>query len=592
MSISNIYDDDYKNPEENPNIHFSERSNNNTLKEENNQISSIKKKTNVGGTEPSKSMKEILQKDEKKSYHCKNCKTFPLIKIKDNYSINFNCFEMENNNINLDKFFKDRKSPDEEKIKKLKQKLRCQNEIHENEDEKKDRIIKYYCFKCKKDLCEECYNICSKDQEHINEKAIIKKLDELNEERKIKEKEHYIEQFFEKEFKYKPKDKIEDKIEMDEKTKTIRNQENKAVMKEKEENKQYLDLTNIWRLYKIIAFCKDKFPSYSHIFNIEQIYFYLLDKIEIIYSSEMELPEIEINIFGKKFVENNKNNCSLIINDQKVELCERYKKPAKEDLKIILVKENPIEDASEMFKNCDFLTSVKIVNQWIMDKVKDMNSMFYECTALYQIKIFSDWNTSEVKDFSNMFYKCESLNDISDPLKFNTENAESFNNMFYGCEKLGEIKGISEWNTNNVTDMSSIFYNCYSLKDIDLSKWDMHKVTNTSNMFYGCESLKSIKFKEDLNTKEVVYMNYMFTDCTHLEKLIGLSNWDTEKVLYMNNMFQNCQALEEFSDISNWNIKNVVDFNDIFDGFSKHKNVKKPSWYKKILSNGENDDEN
>ena len=448
-----------------------------------------------------------------------------------------------------------------------------------------------YCFKCKKDLCEECYNICSKDQEHINEKAIIKKLNDLNEERKIKEKEHYIRQFFDQELKNKPKNKIEDKIEMDVKTKTIRNQENKVVAKEKEENKQYLDLTNIKRLYQNIAFCKDEFPSYSHIFNIEQIYFYLLDKIEIKYSSEIELPEI-INIFGKKFVKNNKKNCSLIINDQKVELCERYKKPAKEDLIIILVKENPIEDASEMFKNCDFLTSVKIVNQWTMDKVKDMNSMFYECTALDHLKIFSDWNTSEVKDFSNMFYKCESLNDISDPLNFKTENAESFNNMFYGCEKLEKIEGISEWITNNVTDMSSIFYNCYSLKSIDLSNWDMPKVTNTSNMFYGCESLESIKFKKNLNTKEVIYMNYMFTDCTHLKELTVLSNWETEKVLYMNNMFQNCGALDEFSDISNWKIQNVVDFNDIFDGFSKHKNVQKPSWYKKILSNDENNDEN
>ena len=130
MSINNEYDDEYKNPEENPNIHFSEKSNNNTLKEESNKTSYIKPNTNTGGSEPFKSIKEILQKDEK-SYHCKNCKTFPLIKIKDNYSINFKCFETENNNINLDKFFNGRKSPNEEKIKKLKQKLRCQNEIHE-----------------------------------------------------------------------------------------------------------------------------------------------------------------------------------------------------------------------------------------------------------------------------------------------------------------------------------------------------------------------------------------------------------------------------------------------------------------------------
>ena len=47
------------------------------------------------------------------------------------------------------------------------------------------------------------------------------------------------------------------------------------------------------------------------------------NEINIIYNIKQN--EKEIRIFGKEFVKNNKNNCYLLINNKKYEICEYYK---------------------------------------------------------------------------------------------------------------------------------------------------------------------------------------------------------------------------------------------------------------------------
>lgn len=79
-----------------------------------------------------------------------------------------------------------------------------------------------------------------------------------------------------------------------------------------EKHKEMEMVLNIQDLKEIILFCKDKFPNYSHYLNLENIYFYLLEKLEIKYYSYINQSKATIKIYGKHFVEKNKNNCSLI----------------------------------------------------------------------------------------------------------------------------------------------------------------------------------------------------------------------------------------------------------------------------------------
>ena len=556
-------------------------------------------------------------------YLCKNCNTFPKIKILDEENISLKCLDTnyeKKSFIILFKYLKKSiktkekkenklRNNSEEKIKIDKMEIEAKYKIKPKEKTKVEKLqdklkcqkhnLKFicYCEKCEENKCEKC-DLCKNKEGHT-----IKKFDEKNNEISNKEVK-YIEDYFNREYKKMPipnDKKPFPENQISEKVEAKRTEKGGAVTKTCI-GKNFIDMGNIKELYEIIKYCKNAFPDCNHFLNIQEIYFYLLDKLKIVYFSYNEQIGDEINIFGKNFVENNKKNCYLIIDGEKVDLREKFKKPKDKRLEVILVKEKEIENASEMFYGCDFLWSIDIINQWKMEKVTDMNSMFYGCKALKYLCLFSEWNTSKVKDFSNMFYGCECLKEISISkakseeekekigknviLNFKTENATDLSGMFYGCESLEEISGISEWKTKNVKDMSYMFYNCFLIKEINLSKWDISKVTNLSNMFFGCSSMTSITLN-DWETNEVVYMNYMFAECTNLESLKGLSNWNTEKVLYINNMFQNCSSLNDFSDISGWKLKKVNDFKEMFDGFSEDKNIKKPTWWNDLITKQE-----
>ena len=534
------------------------------------QISTIPKNpfTNY---EMNKQSFELLKiSSSKKSYHCKYCKSFPIIEIKDYNTIKVKC-ECEISEKSLDIMYKYRMTniKSDENRKKLEEKLGCQKDNHNKEK------YKYFCLKCNKNLCEKCYQECKKSPDH-KEKPFLS-FDKLKNE--MSEKEKYIKDYFKKEYEIIINNrKYQSQIEKDKIKEDIRDKEGNIILYKKGDNNEYLDSINLKLLYSIINYDKDNFPNFNHFLNIENIYFYLLDKLEIEYSLINNKSQ-EIRLFGKYFVEKNKNNCYLIINNQREELREKYKiKNNEKNIKIILVKEKPIVTVSKMFYNCECLISIKTVNQWNMDKVKDMSYMFCGCISLNYLssKLFSKWNTSEVKSFSYMFYNCRSLKRISGLNNFNTKNAVCLDNMFYECCNLKEIGKISGWITDNATDMSCMFYNCCELTEIDIYNWDFRNATKVNNMFHNCTSLKTIIFKETMNTGKVIDMRFMFTSCNNLEKgLIVLSNWNTQNVVYMNSMFENCINVKESFDVSKWDIYNVKEFELMFNNSS----IKKPAWY-------------
>ena len=423
-----------------------------------------------------------------------------------------------------------------------------------------------------------------------------------------------MDEYFNKEFQYS-KQNLNDKkysteVKIEIEKKTMINQKGEPQYKEEKEIEEY-QKPKLKELYDIILSNIEKFPNAIHYENIENIYNYLLEKFELIYSGYKNQNVKEIDIFGKDFVEKNKDNCYLLINGEKKALCEKYDRPDEEPLTIILVKEKEIENMSKMFFKCNFLHLVKVLTQWKFDNVNNLNSMFCGCENLKYIILGSELNTSKVIDFSNMFKDCKSLETKEYPLtlKFNTENGQKFKNMFQNCSSLTKIDGISDWKLNKAIDLSSMFSKCKLLEEIDLSKWeipnaeylnsmfsgceqlkeiDLHKwdipnAKDLNRMFYGCKQIRYIYFKKKLNCGKVINMDSMFADCENLEKLIDLSQWITDSLQSLNETFRNLPNLKEFSNISSWNVKNVISSKDTFEDFSI--DVERPVWADKINNN-------
>ena len=466
-----------------------------------------------------------------KSYHCKKCKEFPLLKLEDDSKVSIKC-QCGSIETDLDGIKNYIIRIEKDELQKI---FRCQKPEHENQP------YSSFCNICK-NLCEKClqsHNIQGNRVEHK-----IYSFEEEDE--KIKKEKSSIDKFFDE---YNINEKTEKK------TQTILNMNNSLVLRQ-EKKIDYLKYIKVKQLYDVICDCKRQFPHYNHYLNIREINYYLLDKLEIHYKYLNEMDKIEIrpiiNIFGKKFVENNKDKCYLIIKGKELQLNDQYQlEKDQSELIIYLVQEKPIENMSEMFSECHCLSSLTFNKQWLMSKITDMSSMFFECNNLKHFN-GSYLDTSEVENFSKMFYNCKSLKDKDLNVDFNTERAKNLRAMFYGCELLEKkLEGISKWVTINVIDMSFMFAECKKLKDLsDLSSF----ITGNVN-----------------------FMNNMFQNCSNLEEIKGLSKWDTKEVIFMNDMFQNCRNIKTFVDIFKWETKDVQSFNEMFDGCNRE--IEKPPWY-------------
>ena len=120
-----------------------------------------------------------------------------------------------------------------------------------------------------------------------------------------------------------------------------------------------------------------------------------------------------IRLFGNNFVKNNINNCYLLIDGQKIKLCE----------KLILKKEQ---------KNKNIL-EIKLIET---NKITNMSYMFYDCSKLNNLPDISKWNTKNVTDMKYMFRGCSSLNNLPDISKWNTKKLADMKFMFYGCNNI------------------------------------------------------------------------------------------------------------------------------------------------------------
>ena len=97
----------------------------------------------------------------------------------------------------------------------------------------------------------------------------------------------------------------------------------------------------------------------------------------------------EIRIFGNKFIQNNKENCKILKEDNSLRELEEF------------------ENVS-LFSRMMFLDyTIKII---ILNPLTNLSYMFHECKRLYEVPDIDKLDTSQVKDMSYMFSGCDILN--------------------------------------------------------------------------------------------------------------------------------------------------------------------------------------
>ena len=179
-----------------------------------------------------------------------------------------------------------------------------------------------------------------------------------------------------------------------------------------------------------------------------------------------EINEEKVRLFGEIFVQNNKDNCKIIINDEEHQLVEYL----------------------------DEIDNTKQVESKINIKLKiigsiDMSFMFNECNLLHSITGISNLNNLNITSIKGMFFRCDSLKVIPDISNLNTSKVIDMSNIFCECRALISLPDISNWNTEKVTNMDWIFDECNSLVSLpDISKWNTFNVTSMSRIFTGCKS--------------------------------------------------------------------------------------------------------
>ena len=472
-----------------------------------------------------------------------------------------------------------------------------------------------YCHNCHINLCLECNEQHKKAKHKITE---IKKI-KPKENKKKEEIKNNLKKNINNIYKYKNEINVLNQF-----FNSYISNLNQNLDKSINLHNKIIDSLEILKNYEEVMNVKDfKYEKYNKELNdilyrnIKDRFKYLLDicnisnVIKINYSIS---SEGKIKLFGKKFVENNKNNCFLFINNKLIELCEYYTIDKSEtiyELSVDLIEVKTITDISYMFSECNLLTNLDF-SKWNNENVTDMSYMFSNCDSLSSLPErtsynnasflaflttpvtfdFSNFNTSNVINMSYLFSNCVNLTKIPDISKWktnkvknmeglfnncsnlvslpniniwNVEKVTHMNRMFYGCKSLSTLPNLSEWTPNCVTDISNMFNNCQNITSIpDISEWNTNNVTDMNNLFNNCSKLFSLPDLSKWNIHNVTNLSYMFNNCSMLSKIPDISKWNTNKVITMKNMFNNCSSILSLPDLSNWDTYNVKDMSYLF----------------------------
>ena len=268
------------------------------------------------------------------------------------------------------------------------------------------------------------------------------------------------------------------------------------------------------RLFKIIIENHKNYPNYEYrkiISNIEKfvtVRYKEYNEIKLKYKfNEDDIIDSKIKLFGEIFVNNNKENCFLIIKGKLLNLKKKF------ELKKIFGEEEI---------NYPFILEVKLIERQ-RKTMHDFSFMFNEIFTILPDSSFEKYDSNNIRSMKNMFYNCKTLKNLPDISILDTKNVENMSNMFYNCSSLKQLPDISKWNTANLINANSMFENCSSLSISsfpDISRWNIKKILYMNNMFKNCKLLKNLPsfLNWDINTRtEISDMYYEINEIESID---------------------------------------------------------------------------
>ena len=515
-----------------------------------------------------------IPKDDITNYYhflCKNCGNIPELEFTEKSKIKYRCECTKSviKELYLEEIY-NYLCVSEERDKEF-EKLNCTN--HKNEK------YRFYCEICKENKCSKCVYKCS-------EHKIIK----LNEDTDTKDKISYIiekkEEFEKDKFQNIKSEDISDfsitksilkkktiSNEINKNSKNIENKffkkkENKTIIFKKDQkeleneiniinNAQFEDeeYRNPFNLFSIIINDYKNYPNYNlikTISNIEKfVILYCHDYNEIILNYEFQKDDIKnnsIELFGEKFVNNNKENSFLIIRKKILDISRfiNLKEifdvlptnfPLNLEIKLIERKKKKMKDLSFMFYEISTITSKSKFDGFNSDNITNMSNMFCNCSSLQEIPDISKFNTKNVTDMSYLFYNCSLLKQLPDISDWEMENVSNTRSMFENCLSLSTLPDISNWNTKNIKNMNCMFKNCESLLyEPNLSKWIINKDTQTNQMFDGDLFLKG----NIIIFRIIKFIKYIFKCWDNYYSIIKKSDKFSLCIFTVTNFILNC----------------------------------------------------
>ena len=477
---------------------------------------------------PNSSILSQIEFSQHYHYLCKICKTVPIINFSSKGKIKFICKcndsprELNIRNI-YDLLFYSEEIDNEIKL------LKCEHDGY---------FEKYtsYCKYCGNHLCLKCSNNCIKHKKEVIvfsfDKPTINKSEYIN--KKLNERsiiETNIITLHEQENNLNPININNDNNENEETSKeelflendlNFFNDNNDKIININNENEFGIDNDefNFINLFTIIIKDYLDYPNYNHIdtiSNLEKfVNLYLVDYNEIKLNYEFQEENIKDNsiyLFGEQFVNNNKENCFLIIKDKIMDLNQSIKLtdifdnipnnyPIKLNVQLIERKSKIMTNLSYMFYSISTITSKSNFDGYDSSNITSLSYMFCNCKFIEYLPDISKLNTKSVTDISYMFFNCSSLKELPDISKWNTENVINANNMFENCSSITSLPDISRWDARNLLDISYMFKNCMSLTSLpNISQWNIRREIIYHGILDGVESLENIpqlRFEENI----------------------------------------------------------------------------------------------
>ena len=275
-----------------------------------------------------------------------------------------------------------------------------------------------------------------------------------------------------------------------------------------------------------------------------------IDEMKMIY--KIDKSKLNLKIFGKDFVNENKDKCKIRHYNGTDELKEYF-------------------DIDDNLKNKDVLEIILTG----MTKITNMRHMFQECQSLLSISDISNLDVSKVTDMSGMFMICESLTSLPDLSKWNTENLTNAASIFLDCQSLTSLPDISKWNMSKVTNISSMFGMCTSLISLpDISNWDTRNIKAMNGVFFGCVRLQSIPDISKWNTSNANNIGFLFGLCQSIEYIPDIANWDSTNFENIERLFMKCSSLKKIPNIlkwvKNWKQGKTMKIGEMFEGIGNN----------------------